>query len=527
MLDWIKGDGISEDLRFRGAVFSVSKKRVVFTFSFPEKPDEKLKSLVQSKLSEKECYGLSFEAEFVLDRQTHETLRTAMAEFLKENYYSVYTRFANGGYYINKDKDSDGYRLIFKLNEETLGLFNESGIIDGLNGFFENYTVTPVNVSGVVSESSEDFEEAVRKIEARQQKAEAEAVFRAARIIPVKNVKGVIGRVIKKQPIYISELKSEDERVCVCGEITSIKSEPPKNPEADYALRANLRIKDFSGEIGVTMFLRGDETEKLGQLSAGSQVIVSGKTKVFSGSRGRELSVTAYALSTCEIGEVKEIPVRPVPEKYVTVMPEPFASMKQTGMFDAPQIIPEFLLDKNVVVFDLETTGLSPLRDRIVEIGAVRIKNGVITESFETLVNPLMPMPEEASKVNNITDEMLIGQPKITQVLGDFRKFCDGAVIAAHNIQFDYAFIKESADKMGYKFDNVKWDTLEIARNFYSGRHQGVEFPRDYKLQTLAKVLGVKAEDAHRAMDDARVCAEVLIKIVSMSGESPIEEIVI
>lgn len=525
MLDWLAEEGISESLRFRDAVFSAEGKKVTFTFSSPAPLGDEEFRFLSEKVKARECCGLTFVTEIVPDRQNHETLRAAMMEYLKENYYSVYMRFAEGGYYINKTKGEDNYSIVFRLNEETLGLFAEMNLIDRLNGFFADYTVTPVNVSYVVSEDSENFEETVRKIDARQRKAAADIVLKAEKTIPVTNVSGIIGRAVRQAPTFISELKREDMKVCVCGEIKSLRSDLPTSSDAGYALRVRFRLEDFSGGINVTMFLGGEETEKFGKLSVGEKVIVRGKTRSYAGVSGSEITLTAYALSSCEIGEVRKSAGRAVPEEYTFVFPEPYIITKQTGMFDKPEIIPEFLKGKNVVAFDLETTGLNPLRDSIIEIGAVRLRDGVICESFETLVDPLVHVPDEASKVNHITDEMLAGQPRITQVIGDFRKFCDGAILVAHNIPFDFVFVREAAERSGYRFENVRWDTLEIAKNYYGSRPAGVASPRDYKLQTLAKLLGVKAEDAHRAKDDARVCAEVLVRLVTMSGGDAVDEI--
>lgn len=155
------------------------------------------------------------------------------------------------------------------------------------------------------------------------------------------------------------------------------------------------------------------------------------------------------------------------------------------------------------VAFDLETTGLSPQLDRIVEIGAVKFVDGKETAKYGVLVNPEMAMPPGAAAVNGITDAMLEGKPTIREVLPEFLTFIQGAVLVAHNATFDLGFIRSSMARQGLgQLANDFVDTRVMAQKAYPGRP-------NYKLQSLALDLGVKALEAHRAEDDARVCLEV------------------
>lgn len=159
--------------------------------------------------------------------------------------------------------------------------------------------------------------------------------------------------------------------------------------------------------------------------------------------------------------------------------------------------------DLVIVAFDLETTGLSPQLDRIVEIGAVKCIDGREVAKFGILVNPEMSMPPGASAVNGITDAMLAGQPTIREVLPDFLRFVGDGVLVAHNAAFDLGFIRSAMGRLGLgQLPNDFVDTQVMARKAYPGRP-------NYKLQSLALDLGVRALEAHRAEDDARVCLEV------------------
>ena len=157
------------------------------------------------------------------------------------------------------------------------------------------------------------------------------------------------------------------------------------------------------------------------------------------------------------------------------------------------------------VAFDLETTGLSPQYDRIVEIGAVKFVDGRESVRFNALINPGVAMPPGASAVNGITDAMLQGQPSLEAVLPTFLDFITGAVLVAHNAQFDLGFVAAALRKLSKPvLPNDFVDTQPMSRRAWPGR-------QNYKLQSLALDLGVKALEAHRAEDDARVCMEVFL----------------
>ena len=121
-------------------------------------------------------------------------------------------------------------------------------------------------------------------------------------------------------------------------------------------------------------------------------------------------------------------------------------------------------LDSACVVFDLETTGLSAVNNRIIEIGAVKVEQGKITERFSTFVNPQEPIPFEIEQLTSISDEMVLDAPVIEDVLPEFLKFCEGCVLIAHNASFDAGFIEENCRRMGIETDFTVGDTVSMAR---------------------------------------------------------------
>ncbi len=173
-------------------------------------------------------------------------------------------------------------------------------------------------------------------------------------------------------------------------------------------------------------------------------------------------------------------------------------------------------LDGSYVVFDLETTGFSPTDNRIIEIGAVKVENGTITERFSTFVNPEVPIPFRIEELTGINDNMVLSAPKIEEVLPEFLSFCDGCVMTAHNASFDMSFIEENAGRLGLGREFTSVDTVELARFLLPHLHNA-------KLDTVAKALGVSLENHHRAVDDAGCTAEIFLKFLAMLKEQGVE----
>ncbi len=161
------------------------------------------------------------------------------------------------------------------------------------------------------------------------------------------------------------------------------------------------------------------------------------------------------------------------------------------------------------VVFDLETTGFSPVSDRIIEIGAVRLDGGKITEKFSTFVNPREPIPLRIEQLTGINDSMVMDAPAIETVLPEFLSFAEGAVLVAHNASFDVGFIREACKRLSLPEDFTYVDTVALARLLLPQLSR-------FKLDTVARALGVSLEHHHRAVDDAGATAEIFEKFVEM-----------
>ena len=161
------------------------------------------------------------------------------------------------------------------------------------------------------------------------------------------------------------------------------------------------------------------------------------------------------------------------------------------------------------VVFDLETTGLSPENCKIIEIGAVKVLDGKIVDRFSTFVNPKVPIPYRIEELTSINDAMVIDAPVISEILPDFLKFCEGAIMVAHNAEFDMSFIEKNCRDLGLPCDYTVADTVTLAQFLLPKLNR-------FKLDTVARAVGVSLEHHHRAVDDAACTAEIFVKFIEM-----------
>ena len=159
------------------------------------------------------------------------------------------------------------------------------------------------------------------------------------------------------------------------------------------------------------------------------------------------------------------------------------------------------------VVLDVETTGLNTRTDEIIEIGAVRIENGVEVAEFSELINPGRPVPERVVELTGITTAMLRDRPALMDVMPAFAKFCEGAVLVAHNAAFDIAFFRRAFRQAELPFHFAVLDTLALVRNQYPQL-------KVHKLGAMCKQLGISLTNAHRAVHDARATGLMLMKVL-------------
>ena len=164
---------------------------------------------------------------------------------------------------------------------------------------------------------------------------------------------------------------------------------------------------------------------------------------------------------------------------------------------------------KDFVVFDIESTGLNPYSDDVIEIGAVKIRNGEIVDRYNQLINPGRPISAFTTQLTSITNEDLADKPSFEEIKDDFYDFIKGTILVAHNAEFDIGFMKRKYSEYGIYLDNPYADTLKISRYTLTDLKR-------HKLDIVAERLGVNLQNHHRAVDDANATAEIFIALVNI-----------
>ena len=173
-------------------------------------------------------------------------------------------------------------------------------------------------------------------------------------------------------------------------------------------------------------------------------------------------------------------------------------------------------LDEDFVVFDIETTGFSPVNNKIIEIGAVKVSGGEVVDHFSCFVNPQVPIPYEIEKLTGIRDDMVTEAGVIEDILPQFLEFSKDCVLVAHNANFDMSFVMENAKRQGYSTEFTYVDTVGISRLLLPGQSK-------HTLDAVAKTLNISLANHHRAVDDAECTARIFVKFIQMLKEQDID----
>ena len=369
------------------------------------------------------------------------------------------------------------------------------------------------------------------------------------------------GRQFDGDPVPINTVTEEMGEVIVQGKVISLDKRPIQNGEKLLVL---FYLTDFTDTIGVKQFLKPEQWAPLSEeIVPGAFLKVRGLTAM--DSFDHEINI-ASGVSIRKIPDFTERRRDNAPEKRVELhchtkmsdmdgvtsvtdlikravswghpalaitdhgvvqaFPEAFHTMQKLKpenfklIYGVEGYLADDLkpviqdekgqpLDTDYVVFDLETTGLHSDQDEIIEIGAVKVQNGAVTDRFSTFVNPGKPISYRIEELTGINDAMVADAPSVAEALPKFLDFCEGCVLAAHNGEFDMGFLDEKAGKLGMELDFSGLDTLALAR---------VLLPelRGYKLDQLARALGVPLYHHHRAVDDAECTALIFIKFLEM-----------
>ena len=323
---------------------------------------------------------------------------------------------------------------------------------------------------------------------------------------------------ISQMPSYIGDIKHPTENVVLCGKISGIQNKEYKNkrydpndpnskePETKPMFRCV--IDDTTGHIECVCFPRQGDVEALKSLEENEEVICLGNVSV--STYNGQLSYTLDGVFRCSIqfDSIQQVQDKPCPESYSKVYPEPYAKIAQDSLFEEKKTVPAFLQNKTFVIFDFEATDKYINTAEPIEIAAVKMVDGVLTEVFQSFAKPNVPITDFITELTSITNEMVADSPAFEDILPDFFKFTRNSILVGHNISgYDFPLLEKYARQEGYKFDNELVDTLLLAREHLT------EFKR-FDLVSLSKNLNISHKNAHRAIADVYATAE-LLKVIA------------
>ena len=326
----------------------------------------------------------------------------------------------------------------------------------------------------------------------------------------LEDVEDFLGQKVEQIALASCSLTSNSQNVTLAGQIDFITKKSyiskRKKTNGEEKFYYSFVINDGYGKVNCVYFPSKDNFEKFEEIQEKMQIAVCGDAEEFNG----RLNFKVKGIATCKIPPKEEVVVEIKSEnkEYKFIKPEPYVNLTQATMFDVlVENNNQFLKENDCVVFDVETTGLDATTCEIIEIGAVKVKDGKLAETFSCLIKPTQEIPDEITNLTGITNEMVANCYTMKDVLQDFYKFTRNSVLVAYNIAFDYKFIYLAGQSQGYVFDNKQIDAMVLAKTKLKGL-------KNYKLKTVVEKLNVPLENAHRAVNDAIATAEAFIKLV-------------
>lgn len=323
---------------------------------------------------------------------------------------------------------------------------------------------------------------------------------------------------ISSTAVYLADLNFTGENICICGTVLDIQEKKymTKSGEQKEKVMYNFTISDTTANLRATYFPRVKTLAKIKKIKVGDSIVCTGRSELYNG-------YIRFTIKNIDYGSVPKnfVPEarasKPVPKYYSLIKPESFSDRLQTDMF-ADNSVPDCLKGLSFVVFDIETTGLNSSNsagrmDRIIEIGAFKIIDGVICERFSTFINPKRTLPKDIIELTGINDEMLTDAPPYEKVMPDFFKFCSDCILVGHNVaNFDFRFVDFYCANLGYMLERKIIDTYPLS--------QELLFLSNYKLNTVADHFGVTFNH-HRAVDDAYVTAKIFLELIKIKKSLP------
>lgn len=456
---------------------------------------------VSNKIEKVSLNDSKFEIFVVVDELsfTHakdRKVNNELEKFLKEKYdnFEYVCHIEKGSVFVEDEKQE----LIKNFREESEDIY--------ANRKIEFFDIVPL-----VGE----FEEGLKADYIKDKTVPEPLVVVCGKIKSIQEK--VIKRKPKEKPIEeeISDSQDENSESKEGEESAVLENQETEKQEVESIPKYQRKLykftlSDFTGDIGCVFFSNKENQAKIEKLDTDSVIVVRGALEADEYSGGNTLKVKDIAYCSIPENLTEYIEYRKEKPFYEFVEPEKIVTYSQDTLltFGEEKQVPKYLQDKTFVCYDFETTGLHYVNgDKIVEIGAVKIENGKITEKFMSFVDPEKHIPEDASAISGIFDSDVQGAPTADKVLQDFYKFTRGAtIIGYNNINFDNIFLVGQGKDARWNFDNETDDVYKWAQKYVRGA-------KNYKLKTIADKLGVTLDNAHRAVYDALATAEVFIKI--------------
>lgn len=415
-----------------------------------------------------------------------------------------------------------------------------------------------------LQKAAEFYQEEVETAEKREEKhAEnttveievREGKFATPQIIQ-SSIRPLYGRSIRGKMIPISSISGDSGRIVVWGDVFDIEKKVTKSGDKNIF---TIDITDYTGSTTAKVFNSIKESAVIDNIKKGDTIVVQGDVEYdkYAG----ELVVNARSIGTAQKVKVVDNAEKKRVElhmhtnmsqmdavtsagdlvnrayqwghKAVAITDHGVAQAFPDAMKAADKInkdeekikiiygVEAYFMDDLVesvkgdadtgfdgtfICFDIETTGLSAARDKITEIGAVKVENGVITDTFSTFANPEMPIPQKTTQLTGITDDMVKDAPSQSEAVSAFLEFAGDNVLVAHNAPFDTSFIAKACEDMGREYNYTSIDTVAISRAILTDI-------KNCKLDTVAKFLRLGDFNHHRATDDAEMLARIFINL--------------
>ncbi|MDF2591947.1 MAG: polymerase alpha subunit, partial [Clostridia bacterium] len=374
----------------------------------------------------------------------------------------------------------------------------------------------------------------------------------------------ILGKTFNSPAVEIDEITQDSGRVTIQGSIFNVESKTLNNGKTIIT----FNITDFTNSMTVKLFVKEDTSPDKLLLGIAEGKYVKLKGDVQYDTYAKELviypinileaersirkdkseekrvelhahtamsSMDGFCSASQLIKRAKEWGHKAIAitdHGVVQAFPEAYETSKKTGVKVLYGVEGYFVNDgapiafntrslpltDEIVVFDIETTGLSSSVDRITEIGAVKIKNGEIIDRYSTLINPEIPIPYKITDLTGITNDMVKGQRTIKDVMPEFQKFFGDCPLVAHNAMFDWGFIRTKAHELGIELNNTIIDTLQLSRTLLPNL-------KKYKLNLVCQHLNIRLENHHRAVHDAEATAQMFLKFVDMLKDRNVEDV--